>query len=441
MTDPTWSGQLNAAGAPLPGFNIIGHLTTSTGMGNAARFIAEMLIRQGHAICGMDVPYGSNASQKKVTPSFVLIDSPHKLPHRYNIICVSIQLLPTLFLKLAPGLLDRRFLNAGLIFWELPVIPPAWIPALRIFDALLVCSDFTRRAIEYAVPEIPTVYVEHPLQKPPSQASVASCRDRFGVPPEAFAFGASFDLGGDITRKNVSALVNVFQKAFPHQSDVALVLKCNGDRNQALANPELRGILLQAESDTRICMITETLPYATVLALYSACDAYLSFHRAEGLGLGPMEAMMLGKPVVATGYSGNNGYMTAQNSILLQYKLIKPKDCAWHYKASFAGNGAVWADVIEEDAVLALRSLKDQPELQDLLGKRAARDINERQAVANQAPFIPLLIRFLEESRRSAKRKSNCRKLAALELFHPILFRKNFGAAITRLQRLLYEAF
>jgi glycosyltransferase involved in cell wall biosynthesis len=51
----------------------------------------------------------------------------------------------------------------------------------------------------------------------------------------------------------------------------------------------------------------------TMMAL---CDCYVSLHRAEGFGLTMAEAMALGKPVIATGYSGNLAFMTAENSYL-----------------------------------------------------------------------------------------------------------------------------
>ena len=49
-----------------------------------------------------------------------------------------------------------------------------------------------------------------------------------------------------------------------------------------------------------------------VLALMEACDVYVSLHRSEGLGLAMAEAMLMGKPVVATGYSGNTEFMNEE---------------------------------------------------------------------------------------------------------------------------------
>ena len=66
-------------------------------------------------------------------------------------------------------------------------------------------------------------------------------------------------------------------------------------------------------------VITEVLPYDDdVISLYASADCFISLHRSEGLGLGMMEAMLLGKPVIATGWSGNLDFMTADNSRLVE---------------------------------------------------------------------------------------------------------------------------
>ena len=56
-------------------------------------------------------------------------------------------------------------------------------------------------------------------------------------------------------------------------------------------------------------------------ALIAACDSYVSLHRSKGFGLTAAEAMALGKPVIATGYSGNLDYMTPKNSYLVDFEL------------------------------------------------------------------------------------------------------------------------
>ena len=52
----------------------------------------------------------------------------------------------------------------------------------------------------------------------------------------------------------------------------------------------------------------------------AAADCYVSLHRSEGFGLTLAEAMALGKPVIATGYSGNLDFMTPETSYLVPWR-------------------------------------------------------------------------------------------------------------------------
>jgi glycosyltransferase involved in cell wall biosynthesis len=415
------------------GFNVVGHLTTAAGLGNTARSFAKVLEQRGYPVVGLNVDYGSDSRRTRVPPGIPLVDSPNKFPYRYNLICVATPLLPSLWMRRFPELRDTRFRNAGLLFWELPVLPKSWVPGIALFDALVLCSDFMRQTFESAVPGIPTVYAEHPLFIPENITSCSEIRTRFGLSKSTFVFGASFDLGGDIARKNPGALVRIFKQSFGDEDDVALLLKCNGSVDVAKGNPDIRRAIELTQSDRRIHIIAETLPYDTVLGIYAACDAYLSFHRAEGLGLGPMEAMALGKPVVATGYSGNISYMTEQNSILLPYRLKTTSGCAWQYKTSFCGKGAVWADVEDSHAVTALRRLRQSRERCLLIGDRARRDIAERQQTAHSAAFVDALIEFLEKGSRVQNRPQHAMQVQLFELFDPVLLRLNAKAAFEKI--------
>jgi glycosyltransferase involved in cell wall biosynthesis len=77
-------------------------------------------------------------------------------------------------------------------------------------------------------------------------------------------------------------------------------------------------------------MINERLSKPEMNSLTSLCDCYVSLHRSEGFGLGMAEAMFLGKPVIATAYSGNMTFMNDRNAFLVGYDLrqVTPDDHA-----------------------------------------------------------------------------------------------------------------
>ena len=82
------------------------------------------------------------------------------------------------------------------------------------------------------------------------------------------------------------------------------------------------------------------------------------------------EAMALGKPVIATGYSGNTDFMTSQNSYLVDWDLTAVGMDAEHYPAD-----ATWAEPSIDHAAELLRELHADSEGAAARGERAAADI------------------------------------------------------------------
>lgn len=418
------------------GFNLIGYLGAAMGLGVSTRMLAQVLREAGQDVVGLDIDGLAGVRRSRVAHDIPLVDDVEKLPYRHSIVCTAVQTLPAILLRRLSGVLDPRFRNAAYMFWELPGIPRALRPAVALFDATLAGSQFTKQAIETSVSGSRSLLMTQALPRGLQIEARPDARRRFGLPQDAYLFCASFDLFSGVRRKNPEALIEAFTRAFPRQqSDVRMVLKCNGDPALAQADPLMRRLLQRVEDDGRVHLIIETLDYADVMSLYGACDAYLSFHRAEGLGLGAMEAMWLGLPVVATGYSGNMDFMNSHNSILLPYRMVSTAGAEWHYSPAFCGGAAQWADVDVVEAALAMRRLHDDTSLGRLLGERARRDIAEMQQVAWSAPWLPQLQRALDESDNGTRRAIHTLRLRSAEWLDPVLLRLNAQAAMSRLRR------
>ena len=91
--------------------------------------------------------------------------------------------------------------------------------------------------------------------------------------------------------------------------------------------------------------------YDQVLSLYACADIYMSLHRGEGLGLGMLESMALGKAVIATGWSGNLSFMNHSNSALLRYRLIPVAGSYDFFRPEMIGHDARWADPVLDEPV------------------------------------------------------------------------------------------
>lgn len=407
--------------------NVIGHLGSSAGNGNTVRLFIEVFQKNGCTVAGLDVSYHT-VHEISELPDVKIYKSVEELPFDINIVFVSIQLLPSLWLRRMPELINPRFRNIGVIFWELPVIPSAWIPSLRLFDGIIVCSHYNRHAIETASPEVKTFFAEHPLSALRPEADTDKIRAELNIKPKDFVFFSSFDLRSDHSRKNPYAVVEAFEQAFPNKDDVRLLIKMNGkSANHDESSIEFK-IKKKAASDPRIDVLSKILPYEEVLGLYAAADVYVSLHRAEGLGLGPMEAMHFGKLVIATGYSGNLTFMSEHNSMLVPYQLVEPTQTAWQYRRAFAGSGSAWAEPNLQMAVSAMKTAHENPTRGREIAEIGRVDMLRRQNTAWEAPYLGEIFSWLSEHPASPGREKIRWQIALSEFLDPTLFRLNAKA-------------
>lgn len=117
--------------------------------------------------------------------------------------------------------------------------------------------------------------------------------------------------------------------------------------------------------------------------MMASCDCYVSLHRSEGLGLTMAEAMALGKPVIATGYSGNLEFMDDANSYLVPYRLVDVPSNWWAYTP-----GATWATADVDAAARLMRHAWEHPEEARARGERARDDLLKRFSPARTARFV-----------------------------------------------------
>src|ERR1700742_1936331 len=185
--------------------------------------------------------------------------------------------------------------------------------------------------------------------------------------PEGFTFLFVFDYRSVFRRKNPLGLVEAFCKAFEPGEGPSLVLKsvCSDEF------PAERAQLAAAIADRpEIQLFEDTIPVEQKNAMIASCDAYVSLHRSEGLGLTMAEAMYFGKPVIATAYSGNLDFMTPENSFLVPAPATKIGPGA----APYDPNGW-WADPDLDFAATVMRDVVRDPEIRDGRARRGATDI------------------------------------------------------------------
>jgi len=384
-------------------FNVIGYVSSNLGVGAAARNYIRVLCDRGHDVAVLDIDPGFNRKGADLTYAPLTVADPRQLPHSVNLVVLDVNALPQLVLGNTDGLFRSGRLNAVLPWWELTVLPSRCIDALRCFDVILTGSAYIHHLMAFNVPGTRIVRAEHPAYLPAE--AVQPDRARFGLPEGPVLFLSSFEPLSGVQRKNPFAAVKAFQLAFPDRSDARarLVIKLNNAANSSI--DLLGGFFEQIHEmrrrDSRLLLINESLSYADVLKLYATCDVFVSLHRSEGLGLGPLEAMRLGRAVIATGWSGNMSYMDYANACLVSYRFIAAGGDPY-YERQYLGKPAFWADPDVAEASEWMKALADDRALREQFGNRARESTERYHREAQKATFVDQIHAIMEQAQRIA---------------------------------------
>lgn len=230
-------------------------------------------------------------------------------------------------------------------FWELEEFPAPWLAAFDLVDEVWAPTRFVQAMLAPKLSK-PVVHMPLPLsfEKP-----ISVDRLKFDLPANAFIFFFAFDFLSYAERKNPMGLLRAYKRAFSKQerASVKVVVKAlNADRvpehSQAMRD--------QLRADSDILLIEETLSRADTLELIEACDAVVSLHRSEGLGLLVAEAMALEKPIIATDYSATTELVSQETGWPVDFAMlaVKPDQYVFH-------EGQVWAQPDEKHAASQMR--------------------------------------------------------------------------------------
>jgi len=208
-----------------------------------------------------------------------------------------------------PLALQRDAYRIGFFLWETSVAPATHRLGLDLMDEIWVPTEYVA-GVYRGVTGTPVHVVRKGLRPPASVTPMR--RDALGVADDDFVFLAIGDFHSSIPRKHPLAAVHAFLEAFPDRADVKLLLKV---RNVDYGHWSNRGGYWQAlertvGGDPRIRVIEGELTDAEYWGLLDAVDAFVSLHRAEGFGYGIAHAMMRGRPVVVSDYSGSRDFCT-----------------------------------------------------------------------------------------------------------------------------------
>ena len=415
--------------SPPFGLNIIGYASANLGLGNTLRQFVYCLLARGEKVNILDISPGVVRSGFDKSLEEWFVSSASDLPYAINLSIFGAIDLPHFAFSPSNGLKVNNRLNVAFVWWELTSLPQHLVDAAKVFDVLIAGSDFLHSALSNNITGIPILRAPHPVSIP---EGIKPNRKRFKLPESGFIVFMGFDPHSNIDRKNPFATVNAFKLAYPDSPDCHLAIKVNysGGGSKEIED-NFNRLRAYVESDSRIHIIQKSLTYYDLLCLYASCDAFISLHRSEGLGLIPLEAMRLGKPVVATAWSGNMSYMNHCNSCLVDFDLVPIEANSQYYGSDALGINCKWAEPNISQAAAWMKKLAEDTQFRLQLGLRAAADANQYHEQASKANFVDELkaiwesLGFLPQrdrgclinQARESKRRFDMSKMGPLKRF------------------------
>ena len=181
----------------------------------------------------------------------------------------------------------------------------------------------------------------------------------------------AFDFLSYVERKNPFAAIAAFRALVAERPfiDAVLLIKTQNAHRKPAMERRLREAIEPMRA--RVLLVDETLSDREMKSLIALTDCFISLHRSEGWGFSLCEAMSLGKPVIATAYSGNMDYCNESTAKMIPFDLVavRPDDYP-HWENQH------WAEPDIEAATQAMRELVDDPEAGRALGRRARANLS-----------------------------------------------------------------
>ena len=338
-----------------PGLNIVGYLSGTFGLGEATRSLALACIDSNIPVSGIDISDPTFCNPEDEPIAFTTLqDSPSTQLLYVNGDATS----STLNLLRLANHPEPRY-RIGFWHWEQPKLPLSYLEYFKQLDEIWVPSTFVLDAIAEISPR-PIYKVPHTVSFTPSKNAT---RDRFGLPRDKQLVLVMFNFYSCYQRKNPHSAIAAFRSALKQHPSLGLVVKTQNGSKMPSEFAELKELIRDIPN---AILIDETFSRQQTWDLESCCDILLSLHRAEGFGLGPAEMMLLGKPVVATGWSANMDFMDAENSMPVRYEL---KPLLEHLPPYI--QGPCWAEADVEHAAWSLLRVAQDPAFAQRIGNRA----------------------------------------------------------------------
>jgi glycosyltransferase involved in cell wall biosynthesis len=231
--------------------------------------------------------------------------------------------------------------------WEESTFPPNYVDNFnRSLDGITVMSDFVKKVLIDNGVSVPIktigVGVDHICEISSKQLKI-----NLGT---TFKF---LHISSGFPRKGIDILLEAYSKAFSKNDKVTLIIKTFPNMHNT-ADEQIKKFHQTHSKCAEIILINEDLDYPYLLDLYHQSDVLVAPSRGEGFGLPMAEAMLLGLPVITTGFGGQCDFCDENNSWLINYSFQKAET---HMQL----DDSIWAEPDVGHLAKLMQTLKNLP--------------------------------------------------------------------------------
>lgn len=296
-------------------------------------------------------------------------DEPRTTPPgrtRVTLLHLNLEETPAAFAYLPDILADSHVV--GMPYLETPKLGPSQVLGHSLTDEIWAASRFIADAVD-APEKTRIVGTASRAVNAIGRAAARSLAYSGIAEADDFIFFTACDALSGAYRKNPLGVIRAFLHAFPNDEKVKLVIKAHsldrvGDPNEKRIWERIAALAAQC---SRIIRLDRYVDDAHHAALLEGADCLVSLHRAEGFGYHMLEAMTLGTPVIATGYSGNMEFCNETTAYLIPYTLANIEHGQYHR----ASASQTWAEPDFAASVAAMRRVRDDKTARERIAQSA----------------------------------------------------------------------
>lgn len=346
------------------GVNVFGYINGEFGLGEAVRLIIKAILSNGIPVALINYDVTTNHRHEDKT----YIDFSAEAPYSINLILLGPSEAKKILTHYSNAEFFRGKYNIFYLNWESEYFPQEYSDNLSFYDEIWVPAKYCQHVIS-KVSNVPVSVVHYPIEIKFLDVIDTEANDFYDK--SRFNFLFIFDYNSTMERKNTLNLIEAFKKAFK-KDDKSVRLTIKTSRSNRFSKEKAKLVASIGDYEN-ISIVEKIFEKETLHTIIKLCDCYISLHRSEGFGLTLAEAMFFGKPVIATGYSGNLEFMNSENSYLVNYEVCKADTGIINYDIN-----TVWSNPDVNHAVELLRLVRENSnEVKEVAKKGNETIVNE----------------------------------------------------------------